>query len=214
MKILSRYSFFLCFFIASVSCLNTGTKGTISGKIDGASGKSIYLESFINNRSVFTDSTVAGADGSFSLVPSRPLEMNFYRILVGNEKYVMLITDSTECPKISGNLETLDSNYKVDGSINSETLRDLEMKCEPFNKKEKESREKFSTPGISNEERAMINQQMIETRKQRTETIKTWLETNSSTPAALLAIQQLDPRTDMPLFNKVFSGQTMYTLTY
>lgn len=205
MKLVSLYFVITGSALSMISCFNSGTKGTISGKIDGAAGKSVYLESFINNRSVLTDSTVAGSDGSFAIVPSQPLEMNFYRVVVGNEKYVMLITDSTECPKITGELATLDETYKVDGSLNSETLRDLEMKCKPFNKKERESRMQFKKPGISDEERDMLSQQLVETKKQRSETIKTWLETNSSTPAALLAIQQLDPRTDMPLFTKVFA---------
>ncbi len=187
------------------SCSNMGQKGAISGKIQGAGGQTIYLESFINNHSVLTDSTVAAEDGSFKIFPQRALEMNFYRIIIGSDEYVTLITDSTECPKISGNLENLETSLQVGGSINSEMLRELELKCEPFNKKEKEIREKFSSPGLSAEEKASLNQAMISGRKERTECIKTWLETNSSTPAALLAIQQLDPRTDLSAFDKVFS---------
>ncbi len=208
----------ICILVALVSaCGSSGQKGTISGKINGAAGQVIYLESFINNHSVLTDSTVSADDGSFKIVPQRPLEMNFYRIIVGKDEYVTLITDSTECPTISGNLENMDATLKVNGSANSEMLRELEVKCEPFNKKEKEVREKFSVSGLSQEEKAMLNQTMLTSRKERTECIKTWLETHYSTPAALIAVQQLDPRTDIDMFDRVFTeleGSFGHTMIY
>lgn len=191
--------------IIFAACAVTGQKGTISGKIEGAGGKSIYLESFINNRRVYTDSTVAGSDGSFTLVPAHPLEMNYYRIIINDDNFITLITDSSECLALTGTLDNFDNSLKVDGSYNTETLRELEEKGQPFNKKDKEIRGKISNPAISPEEKGMLNQELIASRKARSEVIKEWLETHSSAPAALLAIQQLDPRTDMPIFNKVFA---------
>ncbi|MBX7051582.1 MAG: AhpC/TSA family protein [Flavobacteriales bacterium] len=190
--------------ITITACSANQPKGTISGKIDGAQGKTIYLESFINNRSVRTDSTVAGADGSFVLAPSRNLELNFYRLLVDDE-FVTLITDSTESPEITANLEDFTKSLHLSGSLESETLHELELKSEPFDNKDVELKKKMTAPGITPEEKNMLNQELITNRKARTDYIKSWLETHSTSPAALLAIQHLDPRTDMVLFNRVFA---------
>jgi len=207
----------IAFSILLNSCTSHGPVGSISGKIDGASGKTIYLESFINNRSVFTDSTVAGADGSFALVPSRPLEMNFYRLVLDNKNFVTLITDSTESPVVKADLGKFEESLRVDGSANSESLRDLEMTFMPFDKKDKELREKFMKASITPEEKSMLNEEMVANRKERTEIVKKWLETHSSTPAALWAVQHLDPRTDMAMFTKVFAelkGTFGHTVIY
>ena len=195
---------FLVTAVVIMACNSHQQQGIISGKIEGAGGKTIYLESFINNRSVRTDSTVAGADGAFTIVPGRKLELNFYRLLV-DEEFVTLITDSTESPEVTANLSDFSKSLHINGSIESETLQELETNSEPFDNKDVELRKKITAPGISPEEKSMLNQELINNRKSRTDYIKTWLETHSASPSALLAIQHLDPRTDMSLFNKVFS---------
>ncbi|MFM7234991.1 MAG: DUF4369 domain-containing protein, partial [Flavobacteriales bacterium] len=83
--------------MAALGC-SSGSKGTIQGTIEGAQGKTIYLERFVNNRMLYTDSAVIGSDGSFLLKPSKPLELNYYRIVVDKENSLALITDSTEAP--------------------------------------------------------------------------------------------------------------------
>jgi thiol-disulfide isomerase/thioredoxin len=190
--------------VALIACNAGGNKGVISGKIDGASGKTIYLESFVNNRSVMTDSTVIGNDGTFSIVPSNPLEMNFYRLVIDKQNFVTLITDSSECPQISGSMGQLETTLKIDGSVHSETLRELERELEPYNAKELDLRGKV-TSAASPEEKEMHNQALLENRRETSKHIKDWLQTHTSAPAALLALQQLDPRTDLATYNKVFS---------
>lgn len=184
----------------------TGNKGgTISGKIEGLEGQTIYLESFANNHSVYTDSTVAGADGSFTIKPAQPLQLDYYQIVLGPKQYITLITDSSECIEVKGDLSNLNESLRIEGSVNSEALRDFDLACIPFDKKDEELAQKFQMPGISEEEKQQHMQSLVENRKQRADFVKKWLETNSSTPAALLAIQQLDPKTDMATFQNVFS---------
>jgi peroxiredoxin len=199
-----------------VSC-EQNSSGTISGKIEGAEGKTIFLESFVNNRSVYTDSTVIGSDGSFTIVPTSPLEMNFYRLVLDRDNFITLITDSTESPEVKATFEEFEKTLKIEGSLYSESLRELESKVLPFSEKERETRAQLMKPGITSEEKDMINQGIVENRREMNKTIKEWLQTNSSTPAALLALQQLDPRTDMAVYNKVFSeleGSFGHTMIY
>ncbi len=205
MKFISQLTIGLAALSAvTVSC-NKQTSGTISGKIDGAQGQTVYLESYVNNRSVYIDSTVIGSDGSFALVPGSPLEMNFYRLVLDRENFVTLITDSTESPKVEASIDEFDKTLHIDGSAYSESLRELETKTLPFNEKEQEMRGQLTKPGVSKEEKDMINQRVVENRRELNKTLKEWLQVNSSTPSALLALQQLDPRTDIATFNKVFS---------
>ncbi|MFN5620137.1 MAG: TlpA family protein disulfide reductase, partial [Flavobacteriales bacterium] len=52
----------------------------------------------------------------------------------------------------------------------------------------------------------MLNQNLVDNRREMVKCIKEWLETHESSPAALIAIQRLDPRTEMATFNRIFSN--------
>ena len=203
MNIKMKIGFVGILIVTLVAC-SGNERGLITGEIDGLEGQTIYLESFANNHSVYTDSTVVGADGSFSIKPSLPLQLDYYQIVLGPKQYITLITDSSEHIQIKGDLSNLNESLRVEGSTNSEMLRDFDLSCVPFDKKDKEFADKLQSPGLSEEARQQTMQQLIENRKLRADFVKKWLETHSSTPAALLALQQLDPKTDMPTFQTVF----------
>lgn len=202
--------------LAVIGC-NQGQKGSIQGKIEGAQGKTIYLERFVNNRMVFTDSSVVGSDGTFLLVPSKPLELNYYRIVIDKANSLALITDSTESTSVKATWGEFNETAAVCGSEHSEELRELETKCAPFDKKDIEARQRITQPDVSVEEKQMLNQSLAENRREMVKSIKDWLVTHESSPAALIAIQRLDPRTELATFNKVFanlSGSFGHTLLY
>jgi thiol-disulfide isomerase/thioredoxin len=194
-----------------------GQKGSIQGKIEGGQGKTIYLERFVNNRMVFTDSAVIGSDGSFLLVPTKPLELNYYRVVIDKENSLALITDSTESTQVKASLGDFTSSASICGSDHSEELRELESKCAPFDKKDLEARQRMTQPDVSLEEKQMLNQSMTENRQEMVKCIKDWLVTHESSPAALIAIQRLDPRTELATFNKIFANLSQsfgHTLLY
>lgn len=191
--------------VFAIGCSN-GPKGSIQGKIEGAQGKTIFLERFVNNRMVFTDSAVIGSDGSFLLVPSKPLELNYYRIVVDKANSLALITDSTESATVKASMGDFTASASICGSEHSEELRELETKCAPFDKKDLEARQRITQSDISLEEKQMLNQSMTENRMEMVKCIKDWLVTHESSPAALIAIQRLDPRTELATFNKIFAN--------
>jgi thiol-disulfide isomerase/thioredoxin len=200
----------------TIGC-NSGQKGSIQGKIEGAQGKTIYLERFVNNRMVFTDSAVIGSDGSFLLVPSKPLELNYYRVVIDKANSLALITDSTESAQVKATLGDFNSSASICGSDHSEELRELESKCAPFDKKDLEARQRITQSDISLEEKQMLNESMAENRQEMVKCIKDWLVTHESSPAALIAIQRLDPRTELATFNKIFANLSQsfgHTLLY
>ena len=193
------------FAIVLASC-SPGQKGSIQGKIEGAEGKTIFLERFVNNRMVFTDSSVVGSDGSFLLVPSKPLELNYYRIVIDKENSLALITDSTESPSVKASFGEIMNSAAICGSEHSEELHELETKCAPFDKKDLEARQRITQSDVSIEEKQMLNQSLADNRREMVKCIKDWLVTHESSPAALIAIQRLDPRTELATFHKIFAN--------
>ena len=203
---ISTTSIIIGFIAIVLASCSPGQKGSIQGKIEGAEGKTIFLERFVNNRMVFTDSSVVGSDGSFLLVPSKPLELNYYRIVIDKENSLALITDSTESPSVKASFGEIMNSAAICGSEHSEELHELETKCAPFDKKDLEARQRITQSDVSIEEKQMLNQSLADNRREMVKCIKDWLVTHESSPAALIAIQRLDPRTELATFHKIFAN--------
>ncbi len=203
---ISATSIIIGFTAIAVTGCSSGQKGSIQGKIEGAEGKTIFLERFVNNRMVFTDSSVIATDGSFLLVPSKPLELNYYRIVIDKENSLALITDSTESTSVKASFGDIMVSATICGSEHSEELHELETKCAPFDKKDLEARQLITQSDVSIEEKQMLNQSLADNRREMVKCIKDWLTTHESSPAALIAIQRLDPRTELATFHKIFAN--------
>ncbi|MEZ4800324.1 MAG: TlpA disulfide reductase family protein [Flavobacteriales bacterium] len=201
--------------VLSMSC-TSGDGETIKGSIKGAEGETIYLEKLVNNRWGVSDSTVIGSDGSFLIVPVQPLELDFYRLALSDEDYVILITDSTEHISIKGEAGDLNMKAEVKGSENTTLLREFEQSCMPLFEQEDKALMALQTE-TSPEGQSQLKSQVIDARKSRSDMVKKWLESNSSTPAALAVVQMLDPRAERSSFNKVIqdvSGQIGHSMHY
>ncbi len=193
-------------YLLIMSCSGTGRKGAISGEITGAPGKTIYLQRAANNRLMKTDSTTIGADGKFLIVPSQSMSMDFYVLSIDDKNMITVITDSTESLNVKGELNNLQATVRASGSANTEALRELEMQCAPLNKKDQETIQKLSNPAISQEEKDQHRQELTDSRKQRTDIIKTWLDNNTTSLGALIVVRQLDPKADGAYYTKVFEA--------
>ena len=188
--------------IAAAACSPSGTRSAISGNITGAEGKTIYLERMVNNQQVRTDSAVVQADGHFSIVPSPPLELNFYRLLVDNEHYAVLITDSTESLVINAELDKMKAGPEVSGSAHTEKLVALYGELSGFHDKLNEMRSKMNT--ASNEaEAAQLKADYTNVQREKNDYCKKWLESGVNSPAALAAVSELDMRTELTEYKKV-----------
>ncbi|MFN0031295.1 MAG: redoxin domain-containing protein [Flavobacteriales bacterium] len=190
---------------ALVACTTTGRKGTVSGKLSNAAGKMIYLQRAVNNMLMTTDSTMIGSDGSFSIVPEQPLGMDFYKVSIDPKNAITIITDSTEALVLEGDFTDLQGTTKASGSPATEALRELELQCAPLNKNDQQTVNRLSDPSVSKEEKAQLRQNLADSRKQRTDFMKTWLDNNSSSLGALLVVSQLDVRVDSKYYTKVFT---------
>lgn len=199
----SLYTFFVVSF-TYLSC-GSGGKSAISGTIEGAGGKTIYLERFVNSRGVLTDSTVVAGDGSFALNPAQPLDRNFYRVMLNDNDYVVLISDSSESVEIKGKAGDLNLGARVEGSEQTAILREFEASYRGIYNNLEAAAKKMQTPGLSPEEAAKIRQDFIDAKKALSEHVRHWLESHSSTPASIAAVQLLDIRTDLDAYRKVIA---------
>ncbi len=190
-------------FIALAACTQGGS-ASIKGKITGGEGQTIYLERLVNNRWGRTDSTVIAADGTFNMVPQQSLELDFYRVVLSDRDFVVLIADSTESVEIVGEAGNLNGKANVKGSEQTLSLREFENTIEKFFTDEENALVALQTEPTP-EKQAQLREQVMSIRKQRSEHIKGWLQSNSSTPPALAIVQMLDPKADQPTFRKVLN---------
>ena len=109
-------------FIAS--CTNQSKQG-ISGVVEGAENQTIYFEKYVDNKPQPVDSATIDSEGSFYLDETGNLPMNYYRLRVGDDKTLIMLTDSTESVYIETDLENFDIPEKIKGSKNTVLLRDF-----------------------------------------------------------------------------------------
>ena len=188
--------------LCTIGCATSNTQSAIEGKIAGAEGQTIYLERLVNNRWGRTDSTTISSDGSFALTPQNSLEMDYYRLTLTDRDFIILIADSTEDIKVDGKVGELNLKANVSGSENTSLLRDFENTVNSLFEKESELMQSMQAEQTE-EGRAQKQSEIMAVRKERSDKTKAWLESNSSTPAALAVVQMLDYRADQSYYRKV-----------
>ena len=100
------------------------TNFTISGQLDGAQGKTIYLSKLLINNDLILDSSKIDHEGHFRF-KGNATSPTFYLLKLSKNSFVTLLADSTENVFITGSYKNFIRDYKVKGSRGSENLRDL-----------------------------------------------------------------------------------------
>lgn len=185
-----------------IACSSGGSKGSISGSIAGAEGETIYLVRQMNNKPVRTDSSVIGPDAQFTLTPSKSLTMDYYTLQIGNDN-LMLVTDSTESVVVTSTRADFRKNAKVTGSEGTQGIQELNASLEPLADKRDELVTKSKDFSLTTEAKASIKSQLGDLNKEASEVIKKWIESNSSNPASLAVLRNLDPKVELALYKDV-----------
>lgn len=108
------------------SCSNNN-QFKVEGKMDGAKGKTVYLELVGMNETSLLDSVKLGDKGEFKFSKNKPaFKPEFYRLRVDNQ-VVNFAVDSTETIKILADYAKLPLDYTVEGSANSEKIKQLNV---------------------------------------------------------------------------------------
>jgi len=99
------------------ACDNSEKKGAfeLSGNFTNSKGETIYLEKLAGQQPVVVDSTVVDEKGDFAFT-NYSAKIGFYRIKTTEQNFAMLVLDSADKVKVTGNIADLGNTYKVEGS--------------------------------------------------------------------------------------------------
>ena len=87
----------------------------ISGTLVNSKGESIYLEKLSQQGVNVVDSAVIGEKGEF-LINKYSASVGFYRLRINASNFAMLVLDSAQKLKITGDARDLGNTYKLEGS--------------------------------------------------------------------------------------------------
>lgn len=196
--------------LAVLSSCSSGTTGSnasgIHGTVEGGEGQTLFLERFVNNKPVVTDSATVGQDGSFRMTPNPPLELNYYRLRTSSpENFLMLLTDSTESIQISTNASDLDDGIELSGSKNTELLVQLENNLAPHREKIFELRTALGT-SESREELMQVKSEITTEMQEVKRKCVDFIKVNEGSPATLSALSDLSLKTDQGFYDKVLAS--------
>lgn len=111
----------------ALSSCNSDPKFNVKGEVSGADGKMLYLEASALAGITPLDSVKLKGNGAFSFKQSRPESPEFYRLRV-EDKVINFSVDSTETITIEAPFSDFSTAYSVDGSENSERIKELTLK--------------------------------------------------------------------------------------
>ena len=97
---------------------------TISGKIEGGAGKTIYLNQLLTNSQTPVDSVKMDKKGQFKL-KGKVSAPTFFLMKLSDSNFATLLVDSAENIMIAGSYKRFSSDYFVMGSDNSSKVKDL-----------------------------------------------------------------------------------------
>jgi thiol-disulfide isomerase/thioredoxin len=186
------------------ACQSTGPGAGLSGTLTGVSGETIYLERFANEKVVKTDSSEVASDGSFSLDVSPALQLDYYRLSVGDKNF-WVITDSTENLVINGDAENL-LDATVQGSQNTMLLFDLNKQTQPKIEAIMDIREQLKQPGVQIGERTELTNELKTKMQEMRQVCLNFIKDNTASPAILHACTMLDKSKDLKTYEKTLKA--------
>lgn len=197
---------FITLAVVLIACNSGGKQGSISGKITGAEGKTVFLQRFVDNRAVLIDSATIASNGEFRLTPSEGLELNFYGLYLDNERALIFITDSTQALVLETSFADFDAQKKATGSPQTEQLFAFYTSVRPIVEQEVELRNITRSATASSEEKSQALSQSVELKREKREKCLAFIEQNSNSPAVLAALVELNISQDIAAYKKVRDG--------
>jgi len=97
----------------------------IEGKITNASGKTVYLDELSASKPIVIDSAVIAEDGTYKLGGTTSFE-NFYMLRFDERNFIYVIADSVDVVKINGDYNDFHNSYTVEGSVGTQTIKDVD----------------------------------------------------------------------------------------
>ncbi len=178
----------------------------ISGTIEGAEGETIYLQRFVNNKAIVTDSALIDEKGRFLIQPEEGLELNFYKLMLSDEQYIVLVTDSTEHLSIETSADQFEEKAKVKGSESTCSLLNFHRNLSERQEALMALKAKTNNPQLDESARQMAQKELIELAGLRRQECLSFIDNELPSPAVLAALSELDVNRDKEHFIKVREG--------
>ncbi|MFW6352510.1 MAG: thioredoxin-like domain-containing protein [Bacteroidota bacterium] len=100
----------------------------IKGTIDNADGRALMLEKMQLDRNLPIDSVELDENGNFSFHGERLNIPTFFKLRLSESNYITLLLDSTEHVTITADAKSLESSYRLEGSIESKKIQILNQR--------------------------------------------------------------------------------------
>lgn len=138
----------LAFVIGFSSCKNSGPKFTVKGTIEEASDSVLYLYKRNIVGADLVDSAKINKDGTFQMKVSAPSFSELYVLALGKQM-INLAVDSIETITINAKKTDFATGYTVEGSTQTELIRQLYLKQLEVSKTLKELKSQFDRKEIA-----------------------------------------------------------------
>lgn len=171
---------------------------TLTAQIDGAGGKMLYFDKFVNNKPTHADSVKLDAAGKGVMeLPRMPLD--FYSLTLGGDQIMVLLLDSTESISVTAEADSLQFPRRVEGSVNTALLHGYFRDAKAYDGQSQALAQRLkSNPADSSAmgEYAKLNADFGQKTRQ-------FIQDHMRSPAVLAALNRINPQQDLPLFQQV-----------
>lgn len=197
------------------SCGNKDNNGgfELKGNFSNGKGEMLYLEKLSAEQPVVIDSVALDENGDFEFQNYSP-KIGFYRIRVTPQNFAMLVLDSADKVKVSGNITDLGNSYKVEGSEETtlflrynEMSKSRDLRLDSLNKAfqsimETSKMDAARMDSVSRIFEAPYNAIVNSANEEMIDKLKK----NTDMYASLMAIQALDPDRYVDIYKAVDQG--------
>ena len=194
--------------ITTVSFSSAPKKVEISGIIENAAGKMLYLNAFINNAPSIIDSVVIKKNGKFKLAVN-VLKPDFYTIGFSKQDYALLVLDSVNEGKVinfnADGLKIMET-YSISGSKDSEIVKSLVLHLSNHSKWKTEYAKGLKDPEFTPQQKAETKRKLDSLDQNFITKRDRFINTNYKSIAVLAAMGYLNPQTDLTLYKKIEEG--------
>lgn len=134
LRTMKKISFFIGAAAIFAACDNS-PKFYVEGAIENAKDSMLYLEAATLDGIQKIDSVKLGTDGKFSLKGDAPVGCPDFYVLRIADKYINFAVDSTETITFKAKYETMTTDYTVEGSKNSQMIKEISLLQQGVQKK-------------------------------------------------------------------------------
>lgn len=98
---------------------------TVTGKIENAAGKTLYLSNIGINGNIVLDSVKIDKNGLYTFEQPQPASYDFFFIAINGAKPIPFAIDSTETITINSEANNFYDSYTIEGNIESQQIKEM-----------------------------------------------------------------------------------------